>query len=108
MKRKPRDTSYSATQRLIARFGIEKLRREWQKGGMYYAAEYFSNVMGENVSPFVMRYLSHKFSWKRVVDESLPIVQGIIKGSMPASYYRHIIIPGIDGQKSNTLSAKFK
>ena len=96
MTRKPRDTSYSTTQRLIAKFGEDKLRREWQKGGMYYAAAHFSKAMGENISPFVMRYLSHKFDWKRVVDESLPIVQGIMKGTMPASYYRHIIIPGIN------------
>ena len=93
--RKQRDTSYSMTQRLINEFGIENLKREWQKGGMYYAAKFFSNEMGQCVTPYVMRYLSHKFAWKRIVDESLPIVQGVIKGTMPASYYQHIIIPGI-------------
>ena len=52
--------------------------------------------------PYVIRYLSHKFNWKRIVDDSLPIVQGIIKGSMPASYYKHIIVSGYDyGNKKN-------
>ena len=96
MMRKPRDTSYSMTQRLIVMFGIENLKKEWQKGGMYQAADHFSFIMGENVTPYVMRYLSHKFDWKRVVDNSLPIVQGVKKGTVPASYYKHLIIPGID------------
>lgn len=101
--RKPRDTSYSMTQRLIARFGVECLKKQWQNAGMYGAAVYFSEKMGETVTPYVMRYLSHKFDWKRTVDEYLPIVQGIRKGTRPASYYRHIIVPGMDNSKQRKV-----
>ena len=86
----------SSTQCLISAFGVDKIEEVWQRGGMYYAADYFSKIMGEQVSPYVIRYLSHKFNWKRIVDDSLPIVQGIIKGSMPASYYKHIVVSGYD------------
>jgi len=86
------------TQRLIHKLGVEELEKVWQKGGMYYAADYFTNLMDESVSPYVMRYLSDKFNWKRIVDDSLPIVQGIKMGSMPANYYRHIVISEDDKQ----------
>ena len=101
MRRKTRDTSYSMTQRLIKKYGVDELQMIWQKGGMYYAADYFTKMMNESVTPYVMRYLSDKFNWKRIVDESLPIVQGIKMGSMPANYYRHIVVPGVTQTSKN-------
>ena len=93
---KKRDTSYSMTQKLIARCGEEKLRRTWAEHGMYKGAEILSDEIGEFVSPATMRYLSYKFNWVREVsDHNLPFIKGVLAGHTPANYYKHVKITGI-------------
>ena len=97
MKRKPRDTSYSMTYKLIDKFGEEKLRNVWAANGMYKSADILSNEIEDYVSPATMRYLSYKFDWIREVsDHDLPFVKGVIAGSIPADYYRHVKIVGLE------------
>ena len=96
MKRKPRDTSYSMTYKLIDEFGEEKLRKIWAANGMYASAKILSDELGKYISPATMRYLSYKFNWVREVsDYDLPFVKGVIAGKVPAMYYRHVKIVGI-------------
>ena len=96
--RKRRDTSYSMTDKLIKHYGEDKLRSVWEKLGMYKAAEWLSKDYGYWVTPNVVRYLSYKFNWVREVsDVSLPFVKGVLDGTMPASYYRHVKIVGPSG-----------
>ena len=108
MKRKPRDTSYSMTYKLIDEFGEEKLRNVWAANGMYASAKILSDELGKYISPATMRYLSYKFNWVREVsDHELPFVKGVIAGNMDADYYRHVKIIGIEqtSQDQQTLSA---
>jgi len=83
---------------LLEEFGEEKLYRIWREhNGMYGAAAHLSEVTGGYVSPYVIRSLSHKFDWQReVTDPSLPFVKGVMRGKVPASYYKHLRfnIPG--------------
>jgi hypothetical protein len=95
-KRKPRDTSYSMTHRLIERYGEDQLRHIWSKLGMYQAAELFSKELGQWVTPNVVRYLSYKFNWVRQVEDlSLPFVKGVLLGNTDAGYYKHVKIVGL-------------
>ena len=83
---------------LLEQFGEEKLYQIWRDhNGMYGAAAHLSKITGQCISPYVIRSLSHKFDWKReVTDPSLPFVQGVMRGKVPASYYKHLTfnIPG--------------
>jgi hypothetical protein len=108
VKRKPRDTSYSMTYKLINLCGEEKLRSVWEKHGMYKASEILSEELDIYISPSVIRYLSYKFNWIREVsDHTLPFVKGVIAGTMDPSYYRHVKIVGLpqSSQNQQTLSA---
>ena len=83
---------------LLEQFGEEKLYQIWcDHNGMYGAAAHLSKITGWTVSPYVIRALSHKFDWKReVTDPALPFVKGVMRGKLPASYYKHLRfnIPG--------------
>jgi hypothetical protein len=59
---------------------------------MYKSAEFISRDLGCYISPYIIRYLSNKFEWKRVIDSSYPIAKGILAGTVPASFYKHLII----------------
>lgn len=85
-----RDTSYSMTQRLIKTFGIEEVEKAWIKKGMYACKE-LSKRMNEYVSPYVLRYMSNKYNWKRKISKDSPIYKGVKAGTVPASHYRHLI-----------------
>lgn len=91
--RKKRNTDYSMTQRLLKEIGEGKVVEYWQRHGMYKASEQLSNEMQEYVSPYVLRYMSNKYDWKREVNKLSPIYLGIIAGSRPAAYYKHLIFP---------------
>jgi len=94
--RKPRDTSYSMTHKLIKHYGKKKLYEVWAAMGMYKAALVFSKELGEYVTPNVVRYLSYKFNWVRQVEDlSLPFVRGVLLGNTDAGYYKHIKIVGL-------------
>ena len=63
--RKKRNTDYSMTQRLLKKLGEGRVVEYWQRHGMYKASELLSNEMQEYVSPYVLRYMSNKYDWKR-------------------------------------------
>ena len=108
MKRKPRDTSYSMTQKLLKGCGEERIRSVWEKHGMYKASEILSIELRQYISPSVIRYLSYKFNWIREVsDHNLPFVKGVLAGTMDPSYYSHVKIVGLEqtGRDQRCLSA---
>jgi hypothetical protein len=100
-RKKPRNTDFSITQQLINYFGEKKLYNTWKKYGMYKSAEILTEEGEQYVSPYVMRYLSNKFNWKREISNpNLPFVKGILNGKVDAEYYKHVRfknIPGIPG-----------
>ena len=82
--RKPNENS--ETQRLLKLHGEEYLRETWEKQGMYRAATTLET------SPFVIRYLSNKYGWKRIYDKtSTPLYKGIINGKLDANKFKHLI-----------------
>ena len=91
--RKRRCTDYSMTQRLLKKLGEAKIEERWQKYGMYKSAELLSNEMQEYVSPYVLRYMSNKYDWKREVNKLSAIYKGVKAGTVPAAYYKHLIFP---------------
>ncbi len=91
--RKKRDTSYSMTQRLLKKLGEGKVVELWQRYGMYKSAEMLSIEMQEYVSPYTMRHLSNIKNWKRPVNKLSPIYKGVMAGTVPASFYKHLIFP---------------
>lgn len=97
--RKQRDTSYSMTQRLIKKLGNE-VEATWQKFGMYKASNILSYKMNEYVSPYVLRHLSNIKNWKRPVNKLSAIYKGVIAGTVPAAYYKHLIFPEEDKNES--------
>jgi len=102
--RKQRDTSYSMTQRLLKKIGEGKVVEYWTKYGMYKSAELLSIEMQEYVSPYTMRHLSNIKNWKRPVNKNSPIYKGVIAGTVPAAYYKHLIFEEEDKNAKNTLS----
>lgn len=68
---------------------------------MYKSAEFISRDLGLYISPYIIRYLSNLFSWKRAIDSSYPIAKGIIKHRMPAGYYKHIYIKEESNDEQN-------
>ena len=85
-----RDTSYSMTQRLLKKLG-GKVVEYWQRHGMYKASELLSNDMQEYVSPYVLRYMSNKYDWKRNCNPKSAIYKGVKAGTVTAAYYKHLI-----------------
>lgn len=101
--RKQRDTSYSMTQRLLKQLGEGRVVEYWKRHGMYKSAELLSIEMQEYVSPYTMRHLSNIKNWKRPVNKLSPIYKGVMAGTVPASFYRHLIFEE-DKNAHNTLS----
>lgn len=90
--RKTRDTSYSMTQRLLKQLGEGRVVELWTKYGMYKASELLSKEMQEYVSPYVLRYMSNKYNWKRICNPKSAIYKGVvINKTIPADYYKHLI-----------------
>jgi hypothetical protein len=89
--RKKRNTDYSMTQRLLKKLGEGKVVGYWQRHGMYKASELLSIEMQEYVSPYVLRYMSNKYDWKREVNKLSAIYKGVKAGTVPAAYYKHLI-----------------
>ena len=81
----------SATQTLLASVGEKRLYELWAKHGMYKTADLLAEELQWWVSEYVIRYLSNKFNWKRTIkDKNLPIFKGVLNGSVPKEYYKHI------------------
>lgn len=88
---KNRKSRECATQILLNTVGEEKLHDLWQEHGMFKSADILADQLGWCVTGYVMRYLSNKFNWTRVIsDKSLPIYIGILNGKVPKEYYKHI------------------
>lgn len=81
------------TQKLINKIGLEKVEKLWIQYGMYRAAEEASKILDEYISASTLRYLSQKFDWKRPVNPKSAIYVGVKRGTVPASYYKHLIFP---------------
>ena len=81
------------TQKLIKTLGIKEVEKAWIKRGMN-AWEELSKRMNEYVSPYVLRYMSNKYDWKRKCNPKSPIYKGVLAGTVPAAYYKHLIFPG--------------
>lgn len=60
--RKSRDTSYAMSYKLCQAIGDEKLGDIFSKAGMYIAAKQITEIYGEEVSPYVTRYLCTKLN----------------------------------------------
>ncbi len=81
------------TQKLINKVGLKEIERVWIKNGMYKGAEELSKLINEYVSFSTLRYMSQKYSWRRPVNPRSPILVGVQRGTVPASYYKHLIFP---------------
>ena len=88
-KRKIRENS--TTQILIKTLGLDEVEKCWQKFGMYKASLELSERTKIYVSPYVLRYMSNKYDWKREVNKLSAIYKGVLAGSVPAAYYKHLI-----------------
>jgi hypothetical protein len=88
--RKPNDNS--TTQILLKKYSEKELYNFWIKyNGMFKTSDYLSKEMGFWVTPYVIRYLSNKFNWIRVItDKELPIYKGILNKRVLPEYYKHI------------------
>ena len=100
--RKQRDTSYSMTQRLIKTIGLAEVEKAWQKQGMY-AWQELSQKMDEYVSPYVLRYMSNKYNWKRPVNKLSPLYKGYLAGNINPSRFKHIIFPSEEENNEQKL-----
>ena len=86
------DNPKTTTQKLLKHFGEEYLYQVWAELGMYKSAERLSKEIGFWVTEYTMRYLSYKFSWRRIVtDKNLPIYKAVLNGTQKAEFYQHII-----------------
>ena len=88
-KRKLRENS--TTKMLIKKIGLEEVEKCWQKFGMYRASLELSAQTKLYVSPYVLRYMSNKYNWKRNVNKLSAIYKGVLAGTVPAAYYKHLI-----------------
>ena len=83
----------STKQILIKTLGLDEVEKCWQKFGMYKASLELSALTKIYVSPYVLRYMSNKYDWKREVNKLSAIYKGVIAGTVPAAYYKHLIFP---------------
>ena len=81
------------TNTLINKIGLKEIEAIWIKYGMYKGAEELSKLINEYVSFSTLRYLSQVFDWKRPVNPKSAIYVGVKRGTIPASYYKHLIFP---------------
>jgi len=81
------------TQKLINKIGLEEIQTIWIEFGMYKGAEELSKLMDEWVSFSTLRYLSQRFDWRRKCNPKSAIYVGVKRGTIPASFYRHLIFP---------------
>ena len=85
----------STTQILIKILGLDTVEKCWQKFGMYKGSLELTAQTKLYVSPYVLRYMSNKYDWKREVNKQCAIYKGVLAGSVPAAYYKHLIFPEV-------------
>ena len=81
------------TNTLIIKIGLEQVEKIWIKYGCYRAAEELSKSLNTYISFSTIKYLSQVFDWKRPVNPRSAIYEGVKRGTVPASYYKHLIFP---------------
>ena len=92
------------TSTLINEIGLEEVKKLWVQYGMYRAAEEASKILNQYISASTLRYLSLKFDWKRPVNLKSAIYVGVKRGTVPSSYYKHLIFPTEDKQNEHNES----
>lgn len=60
--RKSRDTSYCKSYKILQLVGEEELRKLFSRHGMYTAAKILTYNIGEQISPYVVRYLRTRYN----------------------------------------------
>lgn len=81
------------TNTLVNKIGLEKVEKLWIKYGCYKTAEELSKMLNECVSFSTLRYLSQVLGWRRPVNLKSAIYVGVKRGTVPSSYYKHLIFP---------------
>ena len=81
------------TNTLINKIGLEEVEKLWIEYGCYKAAEELSKTLEEWVSYSTLRYMSQRLDWTRPVNLKSAIYVGVQRGTVPASYYKHLIFP---------------
>lgn len=97
--RKPRDTSYSESHRLIEEYGLETIKEIWTECGMYRTAGKL------DTSPYVIRYLAHKHEWQRPAEKAPAILKGVRNGKVSADHYKTLDFSNVNlnsNEKKNT------
>ena len=90
--RKPRNTEYSMTHKILKNIPEEQLFEIWKVNGHRKTAVIVSDMLRDYVSPMVIQYIAQKKFWKRIVtDKSLPMYRGILSGKVDPSRYKTII-----------------
>jgi len=83
----------TTTQKLINKIGLEEVNKLWIQYGCYKAAEELGKKLNQYVSFSTLRYLSQLYNWRRPVHPNSPILIGVQRGTVPSSYYKHLIFP---------------
>ena len=81
------------TKTLINNIGLQEVEKLWIQYGCYRAAEELSKMLDEYISFSTIRYLSQICNWTRPVNPKSAIYVGVKRGSIPSSYYKHLIFP---------------
>jgi len=81
------------TKTLINRIGLEEVEKLWVQYGCYKSAKELSKMLNTYISFSTVRYLSQVFDWKRPVNLRSAIYVGVKRGTVPASFYSHLIFP---------------
>ena len=90
-ERKPRDTSYSITQQLIAEFGEEKLKEICLEYGFYTGADKLTELWGKGVPYTVTSYLRKKLGWQRIITSKEDSnVKSVLSGKVPLEHFKTI------------------
>ena len=91
--RKPRDTSYSTTYKILAAIGKDALYDIWKDNGHIKTAAILENMLNVYVTPMIIQYIAQrKFGWKRIVtDKNLSIYKAVLAGTVDPSRYKTII-----------------
>ena len=85
--------SNTMTKTLINKIGLQEVEKLWIQYGCYKAAEELSKLLNEYISFSTVRYLSQVCGWTRPVNPKSAIFVGVKRGTVPASYYKHLIFP---------------
>ena len=81
------------TKTLITQIGLPEVEKLWIKYGCYKTANELSKMLNEYIGFSTIKYLSQVLNWRRKVNSKSAIFVGVQRGTVPASYYKHLIFP---------------